>query len=146
MGRIITLVYNLNIQIPQLTDTELNDYGLAWQQVLAHPDVGLLKPEAVGGRDVLIVEAPLYRRASSAYAVVAYLYWSKFNSDFARESRTIFTGEIEEEIEEKIKAFQHRARPIIALFITPTYFPDLVGAEYGVNLWPMQQTGTFVAA
>ncbi len=147
MGKLITEVYNRNIVVPTFTnDLERNAYSKEWREVFAHPDVGLLRPEAVEGLDVLIALDPIYVPASSAYAVVAYFMWSKFNGDFTQESRKMFTGETDDEIIAKIKAFQHNARPIIALHITQTYFPSLWGVEYGVNLWPIQLNSTFVAA
>ena len=148
MGHIITKIYWPDVAVPQFRDEkERNAYSRAWREVLAHPDVGLLRPDVVEGTDVLISEGPIRVPASSAYAVVAYLTWSKFNGDFTRKSREMFTGETEEEIMEKIGVFQRRIRPMIALHITQTYFPNLSGVKYGVNLWPMQQAySTFVAA
>ena len=147
MGLLITKVYRWSVQMPHMDETGLDAYSHAWREVLAHPDVGLLKSKVVEGKDVLIAEDPIHVAASSAYAVVAYLTWSKFNSDFTEESRTMFQGKSDAEILEKIKSFQHRTRPIIALYITKPFFPELFGIEYGVNLWPMQQANsTFVAA
>lgn len=147
MGNIITKVFWPKIQIPSLDQEGLNAYSLAWQQVLAHKNVRLLKPKVVGGTDVLIVEHPISVPASSAYGVVVFVSWSKFNPDFTDESRTMFTKGTDEEIIAEIKAFQARVQPVIAELITPTYFPALVGIKYGFNAWPERKDiSTFIAA
>jgi len=130
MGLVKTFVYWPLVQVPEFDSDGLEAYSLAWREVLAHPEVRLLRSI---GDDVLIVEYPVRIKAVSAYGVVIPIVWSEENPDFTDESRSVLLSEM-----------KARIRPFVADLVVPQYFPQLVGVKNGVNVWLQRLDGGFV--
>lgn len=145
MGRVITEVYWRDIVIPKFNEEELISYSLAWQNVFAHKNVGLLDPKVVGTRGVLIALQPIYVPAATDHGIVATTEISKYNPDWTAKFRHLFRGK-PIQVKAKIKALKVAAAPIIKDYIIIPFFHDLVGVDLGFNLWLSQLNGVFITA
>ncbi len=145
MGRIVTKGYWEDLIVRELTVKELDDFSLDIQKVLAHPDVGILNPKVVGGKDVLIAEQLTKVQASSAYAWVIYIIASASNTYFTKKWRTIPLSPKTKKEKEKLKKFKATIARVTAQILVPKWFPEMSGVKYGVNLWPIRADGAFIA-
>lgn len=146
MAKITPVYYDPSIPLPEMSKEDLKACAAFWAQVLAHPDVRLMKPEAAIPANV-IFEHPKYVSAWSAYKIVYYVDWSRGNPDFTEESRGVLTvvqrifrwsynvvrrllGKPED------KGFNlNMVKKVIIKLIGEKYHPDLVHEENAVNLW-----------
>ena len=149
MGRLETVGYWENLIVPTLSLAQLDDFSLDIQRVLAHPDVGILDPKVVGGKDVLIAEQFTKVLASSAYAYVVYMTASASNGDFTNKWRTIplspdpRSRKFKKE-EAMLKEFKITLARVAAEILVAKWFPEMIGVKYGVNIWPIRADGAFV--
>jgi hypothetical protein len=144
MGLIITEGYWKNFPIREFTDEELTRYSLDWQMVLSHPNVALLKSEVVETAGVLIVRQPIRVRAASDYGGVVFIQASFSNPDFTELWRTIPLSPKTDEEKQALKKFKARMGLIVAEIILPKWFPDMIGVENGLNVWPIRLDGAFI--
>lgn len=144
MGDLITNVHWDNIAIPKFDPIRRSEYSQAFRAVLAHPSVGLIPPENIKAIDLLIARQPVFVPADSAFGIVIRMEASKLNPDFTAKWRGLFKGN-EKAVLAKISALKAVARPLINELIIRQFFPELYGVKYGVNFWPIQFDGAFIA-
>src|SRR5258708_487197 len=118
MARVIEVIYDKGIVVPELSEKDLETRAAFWAETLSKPEIGLMKPTATA--DDVILEHPERRRAHSLFQVVYYLVWSRSNPDFTEDSRTADLSKVK--------------RDVLRL-AGKEFHPELTSLIYGINLW-----------